>query len=149
MTRHQWLGTRRWLPFRSEVVICQGISEFRYGELVCMCKALRTKCQCYLECKSNDLFYDDSFIICHVTVMIGRGCCSVTGRTVRTVTLHWAPSLINVGQTDIASSLIDLILKLHREKSYSDSYDHGFTDRRLQTQPEGEQFLVVWLSKLS
>ena len=70
---------------------------------------------------------------------IGRGCCSVTGRT---VTLHWAPSLIDVGQTDISSSLIDLILKLRRDKSFSDSYDRGYTDRRLSTQPEGEQFLV-------
>ena len=40
------------------------------------------------------------------------------------------------------SSLIDLILKLRRDKSFSDSYDHGYTDRRLSTQPEGEQFLV-------
>jgi hypothetical protein len=27
MTRHQWLGSKRWLLFRSKVVICQGIFE--------------------------------------------------------------------------------------------------------------------------
>jgi hypothetical protein len=64
----------------------------------------------------------------------------VTGRAVKTVTLHWA--LSDVGQTDIALSLI---LKLHRDKSYFDSDDQGFRDSQID---EGEQFQMVWFSKL-
>ena len=39
MTRHQWLGSRMWLPFRSKVVVCQDISEGCYGYAVYVVKS--------------------------------------------------------------------------------------------------------------
>jgi hypothetical protein len=47
MTRHQWLGSKRWLLFRSKVVIYQGtvFSKIVLDPLY-VCKRLRTNYQC-------------------------------------------------------------------------------------------------------
>jgi hypothetical protein len=60
MTRRQCSGCRRRLQFRSEVVIYRIFPNFVTSTLY-MCKALRTKCQCYHGCENDELSYDGFF----------------------------------------------------------------------------------------
>jgi hypothetical protein len=45
MTRHQWLGSKRWLLFRSKVPSVKVFSKSVLGPLY-VCKRLQTNCQC-------------------------------------------------------------------------------------------------------